>query len=204
MNAVPRIAIEDRRLTLSSGGRVLLDLALDAGGRHRILVADPASAQSLVAACEDFPGCGVLPAGGGLLGAATVAENFSLALRYREEPADAADLERELAAALALCGLAPDRQAALARERPMHLGRIERWTLGLARWLLRPPELLVIDRAFAGLARRDTEALVATEAAYHRRHPFRPVLFVDLDGHELPDLPDCRSVARLAESAETA
>jgi ABC-type branched-subunit amino acid transport system ATPase component len=107
-----------------------------------------------------------------------------------------------LESALRLCGLAPDRIAALGRERPMNLERSERWTLGLARCLLRPPQLLVIDRAFAGMARRQADSLIAVEAAYHRRHPFRPALFIDLDSHELPELPGCRTSTRFAEFSE--
>ena len=53
---------------------------------------------------------------------------------------------------------------------------------------------------FAGLTRREAVALTATQAIYHRRHPFRTALFVDLDSHELPELPECRSVTHLAEA----
>jgi ABC-type Mn2+/Zn2+ transport system ATPase subunit len=81
----------------------------------------------------------------------------------------------------------------------MSLPRAERWTIGLARWLLRPPELLVIDRLFAGPDTARGGTLIATQAIYHRRHPFRTALFVDLDSHELPELPECRSVTHLAE-----
>ncbi len=99
-----------------------------------------------------------------------------------------------------LCGLSPERVAMLGRELPMNLERGERWTVGFAGCLLRPPELLVIDRLFAGLTRRQADALIAVESVYHRRHPFRPVLFIDLDSHELPELPDCRTITELAET----
>ena len=82
----------------------------------------------------------------------------------------------------------------------MNIERTLRWTLGLVRCLLRPPELLVIDRMSAGLARLEADALIAVESVYHKRHPFRPVLFVDLDSHELPGLPDCRTLTELAET----
>ena len=142
-----------------------------------------------------------MPGGGGLLGALTVAENFALALRYDADADDPRDWEAELEAALLLCGVPAHRIAVLGRERPMNLDRTERWTVGFVRHLLRPPELLVIDRLFAGLARRQADALIAVESAYHRRHPFRAVLFVDLDGHELPELPDRRSLSELTENA---
>ena len=197
-----RATIESRRLSLYANGEMRLALPLDQGGRHRLVLADPATAGLVVEALERCPGTGVLPADGGLLGAMTVAENFTLALRYDDDPDDPRDWERDLAAALALCGLSAARIAVLGRQQPMNLERTERWTIGFARCLLRPPELLVIDRAFAGLTRRQANALIAVESIYHQRHPFRPVLFVDLDSHELPELPDCRTVTELAEDIE--
>ncbi|MDK9702954.1 MAG: hypothetical protein OEL20_07415 [Sulfuritalea sp.] len=193
-------AIEGRRLQIFAGDDLRLALPLDEGGRHRLVAADPATAQWVVAALDGCAGAGVLPAGGGLLGAMTVAGNFTLALRYDDDPDDPRDWERDLENALALCGLSAERIATLGREQPMNLERTERWTVGFARWLLRPPELLVIDRLFAGLTRREANTLIAVEAVYHQRHPFRPVLFVDLDSHELPELPDCRTVTEIAEA----
>ncbi len=192
-------AIVGRRLRLHADGASCLDLALDEGGRHRLVVEGVADARRVVASLEACPGVGVLTAAGSLPGAMTVAESLALALRYGQEEIDAEDDEREMEAALLLCGLTPQRVAVLGGEQPMKLPRLERWAIGLARWLLRPPELLVVDRPFAGMTRREAESLIATEAVYHRRHPFRTALFVDLDSHELPDLPDCRSVIHLAE-----
>lgn len=193
--------MEGRRFVLADGATPCLTLPLDQGGRHRLVVGDSATAHAVVAALESCSGVRVLPGGGGLLGALTVAENFALALRYDADPDDPRDWEAELEAALLLCGLPEHRIATLGRDRPMNLDRIERWTVGFVRYLLRPPELLVIDRLFAGLARRQADALIAVESAYHRRHPFRTVLFVDLDGHELPELPDCNSLSELTENA---
>lgn len=193
--------MEGRRLVMADGDTPCLTLPLDQGGRHRLVVGDSATAHAVVAALEACPGVRILPGGGGLLGALTVAENFALALRYDADADDPRDWEAELEAALLLCGVPAHRIAVLGRERPMNLDRTERWTVGFVRHLLRPPELLVIDRLFAGLARRQSDALIAVESAYHRRHPFRAVLFVDLDGHELPELPDRRSLSELTENA---
>lgn len=198
--------LDARRLSLFDGRELRLALPLDEGGRHRLVVPDAATARQVVEAIERCPGIGVLGESGGLLGAMTVAENFALALRYDSEADDLRDLrdwERDLETALQLCGLSAERLRTLGREQPMNLDRIERWTVGFARCLLRPPELLVIDRAFAGLARRQADALIAVEAAFHQRNPFRPVLFIDLDSHELPTLPDCRTLVDLTELAET-
>lgn len=192
--------LDGRTLTLLAGDEPCLALPLDQGGRHRLVVADSATAQQVVAALEHRAGVEVLTDSGGLLGALTVAENFALALRYDADPDDPRDWESELETALLLCGLPEERVAMLGREQPMNLERTERWTVGFVRCLLRPPELLVIDRLFAGLARRQADALIAVESVYHLRHPFRTVLFVDLDGHELPELPDCRTITEFAEN----
>lgn len=196
-------SVEGRRFSLVDAGEQRLSIPLDEGGRHRLVVANMDSARQVLEAFERCPGVGVLVEDGGMLGAMTVAENFTLALRYDAEPDDPRDWERELETALCLCGMPLQRLATLGRERPMNLERSERWMVGFARWLLRPPELLVMDRIFAGLARRQADALIAVEAIYHQRHPFRPVLFLDLDSHELPELPECRTLTELAESGET-
>ena len=193
--------IEARHLLLRQGCNPCLDLPLDQGGRHRLVVEDAAAARRVVAALEACAEVGILPGGGSLPGAMTVAESLALALRYGQDMVDARDDEREMEIALQLCGLSPQRIAQLGSEQPMRLPRMERWAIGLARWMLRPPELLVIDRLFAGLTRREAEALIAVQAAYHRRHPFRTALFVDLDSHELPELPQCRSLTHFAEDA---
>jgi len=195
-------AVADRLLTLCEGDTPRLAIPLDQGGRHRLVAGDGAIARDVVAALEDCPGVGILPASGGLVGNLTVADNFALLLRYDDDAEDRGARDQELEAALQFCGLTPERVAVLARAQPMHLERSERWKVGFVRCLLRPPELLVLDRLFAGLTRRQADGLIAVEAIYHARHPFRPVLFVDLDSHELPALPDCRSLTELAELAE--
>ncbi|MCX7180764.1 MAG: hypothetical protein NTX56_19035 [Proteobacteria bacterium] len=188
-----RVELEQRTLVLTSDGERRLVIPLDQGGRHRIIAPDAATIQCIVDAFEACPGVGVLPASGGLLGAMTVAQNFALALRYGADPQDAAASEWQHAMQLAfeLCGLPQERIRSIGRERPMSLERVERWLVGFVRNLLRPPELLVLDRVFGGLSRRQAEAVIALEAVYHEVHPFRPTLFVDIDAHELPAVPDC-------------
>lgn len=188
-----RAAVEQRTLVLTGAEQQRLAIPLDQGGRHRIVAPDAASIEQVVTVLEACPGVGVLPAGGGLLGAMTVAENFALALRYGIDPQDAAasDWQHALQLAFELCGLPRERIHDIGRERPMNLERIERWLVGFVRNLLRPPELLVLDRVFGSLSRRQAEAVIALEAVYHDFHPFRPTLFVDIDSHELPALPDC-------------
>jgi ABC-type branched-subunit amino acid transport system ATPase component len=186
-------ALEQRTLVLTANGEQRLTIQLDQGGRYRVVAPDAATIGQVVDALEVCPGIGVLPANGGLLGAMTVAENFALALRYGADPQDdaAGEWQHTLQLAFQLCGLAEDRIHSIGRDRPMSLPRIERWLIGFVRNLLRPPELLVLDRVFGGLSRRQAEAVIALEAVYHEFHPFRPTLFVDIDSHELPAVPDC-------------
>jgi hypothetical protein len=187
------VRLEQRTLVLASDGEQRMMIPLDQGGRHRIVAPDAATAAEVVAAFEACPGVGVLPANGGLLGAMTVAENFALALRYGADPQDDAadDWQHALQLAFELCGLPPERILSIGRERPIGLERLERWLIGFVRNLLRPPELLVLDRVFGGLSRRQAETIITLEAVYHDLHPFRPTLFVDIDSHELPAVPDC-------------
>ncbi len=187
------VQLEQRTLVLTGDGEQRLLIPLDQGGRHRIVAPDAATIQCVVDALETCAGVGVLPASGGLLGAMTVADNFALALRYGADPLDdaASEWQHALQLAFQLCGVPEERIRSIGRERPMSLERIERWLVGFVRNLLRPPELLVLDRIFGGLSRRQAEAVITLEAVYHDVHPFRPTLFVDIDSHELPVIPDC-------------
>jgi ABC-type branched-subunit amino acid transport system ATPase component len=201
MNAHWRAERQRRDVVLREDDTTRLTLPLDQGGRYRIIAPDTAVVHDIVNAVERLAVASVLPAQGGLLGAKTVAANFALALHYGSDARDdlIAEWEDALHVALRLAGLSEERITRIGRELPMNLPRNERWLLGFVRCLLRPPELLVLDRIFSGLTRREAEALAVLELLYHDYHPFRPVLFVDLDTHELPAVTDCRQEIRLTE-----
>lgn len=198
-----------RRLSINHHGLERLAFNMDEGGCYRVITSDTATLDALLCALEPCPGTLVLPASGGLLGGLTVAENYQLALAAAGESGVSATAQgrldrawdESLQHAFELCGMPPDRIAAIGRERPMNLGRLERWQAGFVRCLVRPPELLVFDRIFAGLSRRDVDAVIAMEDVYHRLHPFRSTLLVDLDAHELPAVAGCRSQVHLLEAA---
>jgi ABC-type transporter Mla maintaining outer membrane lipid asymmetry ATPase subunit MlaF len=194
-----RVHPEGRTLVLTCNDEQRMVIPLDQGGRHRIVAPDATTIQCVVDAFEACSGVGVLPANGGLLGAMTVAENFALALRYGADPLEdaASEWQHALQLAFQLCGLPEERILSIGRERPMTLEHIERWLVGFVRNLLRPPELLLLDRVFGGLSRRQATAVIALEAVYHDVHPFRPTLFVDIDTHELPAVPDCMNLLEL-------
>ena len=191
--------LRQRQLHLSHATQPLLALPLDQGGRWRLVLPDDAGVEAAVEALESTPGVAVLPAQGGLLGSMSVAANLSLALRYGQE-ADAATLrgwEHKLELVLSLFGVSQTQLRRLGQALPMQLGQLERWLLGLALRVMRPPEVLVLDRAFAGLSRRQSESVLAMLEVYHALHPFRPILCVDLDAHSLPALPQCRGTVGL-------
>lgn len=189
-----------RRLLLDGDGATLFDMPLDCGGRHRLITPDAATTDNLVEALEQLSGMMVLPAGGGLLGAATVAENIDLALRFTDNRRDesSSDWDDAIRIALHLAGMDAERIASIGRERPMNLSRIERWTLGFACQLLRTAEVLILDRVFIGLSRREVTVVTELVGLYHDYHPFQPILLVDIDSHELPRIPDCVTLVDLA------
>jgi len=195
--------IEQRCIVLLQDTNERMRIPLDEGGRFRLIAPDSNSVQNLVAALEELSAVGVLVANGGLLGAKTVAENFAIVLHYGTDARDNITTEWEdtLNTALRLAGMSDERIASIGRELPMNLSRTERWLLGFVRCVLRPPELLVFDRIFSGLTRREAEALVALETIFHEFHPFRPVLFIDLDTHELPVIRDCLQEFHIEESS---
>lgn len=201
-----RTNFSGRYLHLTSESNETLSIPLDHGGRFRVIAPDAPTVGQVLAVLESWPGVSVLPANGGLLGAMTVAENLSLALRYGADRHDdnARDWEPPLQLALQLCGLSDERIRHIGRERPMNLERIERLLIGLVRSLLRPPEFLVLDRIFTGMSRRQADAVITLEALFHDYHPFRPTLFVDIDSHELAALPNCSGQLKLGVTAEQA
>ncbi len=194
-----------RKLRIMDQQTCRFELPLDQGGCHRLIVPDAAMLSTLVATIENSADTiNVLPANGGLLGASTVAENFAIALHYATDSRDsvAREWDDALLLALQLAGLSPERIACIGHELPMNLPHAERLLLGMVRHILNPPELLVFDHVFATLTRREAEAFIALERLFHTYHPFRPTLFIDLDTHGLPELPDCRQQVRLeAEDA---
>lgn len=199
-----RAQLRGRDVVLDEDGVERLVIALDQGGRYRIVVPDLSSLRQVIDALEALSLVGVLPGNGGLLGAKTVGENFSLAMHFGRDAGEegATVNDEDILFALGLVGFDAGRIAQIGREQPMNISRPERWRLGLARCLLVPPDLLVFDRAFAGLSRREAGALVESSLRYHSFHPFRPVIFIDLDSHELPAIGDCRAEVRIAEPLE--
>lgn len=194
------VSSAQRRLRVLDERICRFELPFDQGGCHRLIVADAAMLSELVEHMESTSDAiAVLPANGGLLGAVTVAENLALALYYATYRRDsiATEWESALQQALQLAGISKERIDCIGQELPMHLPHAERLLIGIVRYILRPPEVLVFEHVFATLTRREAEAFIALAALFNAYHPFRPTLFIDLDTHGLPSLPDCRQQVRL-------
>lgn len=189
------VTLRGRSVVLTQEGQEVLCVPLDRGGRYRMVASDTQTQERWVHALEALPDVAVLSPDGGLLGGMTVGANLSLALAYGREADDEAvrDWEGALHQVLQQWGMTPQRIQQCARTLPVNLDRVERWMLGFSRYMLRPPELLVLDRACAGLGHQPLAAVLAIESLYHTYHPFRPTLFVDVDAPGLPPLPDCRA-----------
>lgn len=168
-------------------------IALDQGRCRRLLVPDEDCAIRVLARLEALPGVAVLPADGGVVGRLTVAQNLWLALRYGRGREDAPTLYWEdlLRRALDRCGWPARQQRDWLNQPVGALDALERWRAGLLRHVLCPPELLVLDRVFLGLARQQANAVLAMCALLRSFHPFRTLLFLDVDAHELPILGGC-------------
>lgn len=181
-----------RRVTIEGDG-AQLSFALDRGERKRFSVSDAATAAALVATLADCPEVGLLPADGGLPVSLTVAENLSLALTW--DAASPPSLDLLLQQAFAWCGFNGD-PGQLARRRLIELSRDERLRIGLLRFLVRPPELLVVDCLATHPSPDEAKSVAEGIALYHAVHPFRSSLQIEPGSDAATESAvDCREAA---------
>lgn len=185
------VRFAQRQVTIS-GADGQLALAFDRGERQRLVVSDAAAADALVAALDECPETGILPSGGGLPGGLTVAENLALALAWNA-PAATQTVDALLQSAFEWCGFSDGYIGQLGRRRLLELSPAERWRIGLVRFLVRPPELLVFDRLAAGCSSAEAKTVEDGIALYHAVHPFRSSVRIDLAGPMAPALPEAPS-----------
>jgi hypothetical protein len=189
-----QVALTGRQIQLSIGGDPLLSIPLDAGGIYRLRVQSSKEVDDVVSAIESIANVAVLPADGGVLNGLTVFENLDLPLHYGVAAIELADGQWQSDAYLAMryCGMDENQLTALGNTVCADLSETHRWMVGLVRNVLRPPDLLVMDRTFSGLSRQHVDSRVAMQSVFHTFHPFRPALFIDVDSYELPQLPQCK------------
>jgi len=185
---------------LCQHGRVRLTLARGHGGVYRALAGQAQIVESVVAACDCVEGVHVMPGDGGWLATMPFAAQLALALRHgvpdRIEEAD--DTQQRLAMALRVCQVDEAQLRSWMTQPAQRMPRMLRWRMGLVLRLVRPAELLVLERAFAGLSRQQAQTVLDLVEAYQQIYPFRPLLLLDLDTHDLPSPPQLREVAELA------
>jgi ABC-type branched-subunit amino acid transport system ATPase component len=180
-----RMDVHSRSIVLQPADGMALVIRLDHGGSYHLTCPHASEVESLVAELELVQGVAILPQDGGMLGRMTVAENLSLALGYGRpaEESSQAEYEADLRTALRLCGVSEERMVTVGGEKPIAMDTVDRWMIGLVRNILVPPELLVIDRVYAGLSRIQANAVAGIEAVFRKYHPFRPVLWLDVESH---------------------
>lgn len=195
--------LRGRTLELALPGGRVVDLPLDQGGGVRIIVPQSDAVAPLLLSLEPLPGVSVLPADGGLLGGTSVAGHFALALGQQGTAYEdgRAAWEHRLLLAWQMCGVGEDEARRLGRALPQTLSRGERWLAGLVLQMLRPLDVLVLDRPYAQLSRREMDRTTACLDAFRRFHPFRPLLLIDVDVPGLPVLPWLRDTVTWEESA---
>jgi ABC-type uncharacterized transport system YnjBCD ATPase subunit len=187
--------LADRQLHISLGGDGFLSIPLDTGGKYRLRLQNSGEADAVVLAIESIANIAVLTADGGVLNGFTVFENLQLAMHYGLPLSEREDRQWQSDAHLAmrLCGLDEDALRSFGNAICADLSDTHRWMVGLVRNILCPPDILVLDRTFAGLSRQHVDSRIAMQSVFHTFHPFRPALFVDVDSYELPLIPNCKA-----------
>jgi hypothetical protein len=182
--------LRGRTLELTLPGGQVLELPLDHGEAARIVVSQSDGVLPILQSLEPLAGVSVLPVDGGLLGGMPVTSQFVLALGQQagEGGDPRAAWEHRLLLAWQLCGVAEAEARRLGRALPQALTRGERWLAGLVLQMLRPLDVLVLDRPYAQLSRSEMGRATACLEAFRRLHPFRPLLLLDVDVPGLPEL----------------
>jgi hypothetical protein len=183
------------QLRLSRGDGAFISIALNEGGAYRLRLQNAEQADAVINALESLSTVDVLPSNGGVLGGLPGFEKLDLPLHFGVPLAEREDRHWQGLAHIALrqCGLGDEQIAALGKTMCAELSDTHRWMVGLVRNILRPPEILVMDRTFSGLSRQHVDSRIAMQAVFQVFHPFRPVLFVDVDSYELPQIPHCKA-----------
>ena len=195
-------SLRDRVLELILQSQRRLRLALDHGAGVRIVVGHSDDVPPILRSLEPLSGVSVLPADGGLLGGTSVAGHFALALGQHGTAQDEVRgaWEYRLLMAWQMCGVGEAEARRLGRALPQTLTQSERWLSGLVLQMLRPLDVLVVDRAFAQLSRREMTHVCGHLEAFRRFHPFRPLLLIDVDVPGLPELPWLRETVMWEEA----
>lgn len=190
------------KIQLQRGLDTVASVTLPHGGLHQWFSKGPDTHVEVLQALQSCAGVAVMSAEGDLLGSLSVAANLSLALEYGQSPdSQSRDaLDALLLDALSQCGMEVAVALPWSQKRIGDLDRPQRWLAGLLRHLVRPPELLVLDRCTEGLALTQWQSVQNWVDCFTRLHPFRPVVLLDREDQRAHVLACARPVIRLGGS----
>jgi ABC-type transporter Mla maintaining outer membrane lipid asymmetry ATPase subunit MlaF len=184
------VARSQRLVALSSragGLEVELTLELDRGHRYRILAEGPLRA-SLCSQLSSKGLAAVVSPDGGLIGNLRVWENITLPLEWHGARRD--DLWDRVRAILHQLGFTDDQAARLCQAMPDALSAFEARAALFTRGLLVSPELLVFDRLFVGLGRRDSERAATFQSVLEATLPSRTSVYLEEDDPPFASVPE--------------
>ena len=162
-----------------------LDLALDCGRYHRLVVRNALQRRALVDALESSGMAAVVSSSGRPIANLRVWDNIILPLAYHGTPNTAA-LEGLAFALFAEFDYSGARAQALAASLPEQIDRFERRLMAFVRALLAEPEVLVLDAVAGNLPPEQREQTLKFGAAFLRRFPFRCVVHLESEPPEPP------------------
>jgi ABC-type transporter Mla maintaining outer membrane lipid asymmetry ATPase subunit MlaF len=168
-------------------GESLLCIAPGTGATYRVVARDPAVCSRLIEEVLRSPQAELLPRSGGLLSNLSVLENVVLPAVYHRRVARTKLAElvyRDFDA----CGMARAEAEELCGRAVSGLTLFERRLAALVRALVMRPALLVMERAFEGLAAQDMQRVARFPDYYHRTAPGGCVIMFDLAGMTCPEL----------------
>lgn len=169
-------------------GASLLCIAPGSGATYRVIARDPAECGRLIEDVLRSPHAELVPRSGGLLSNLSVLENVVLPAVYhrrvaRTKLAELVYLDFEA------CGVPRAEAEELCGRAVSGLTLFERRLAALVRALVMRPPLLVMERAFEGLAAQDMQKAAHFPEYYQRSVPGGCVIMFDLAGMTCPELP---------------
>ena len=168
-------------------GKSLLCIAPGIGAIYRVVARDPAVCSRLIEEVLRSPQAELLPRSGGLLSNLSVLENVVLPAVYHRRFART-QLAELVYRDFDDCGMTRAEAEELCGRAVSDLTLFERRLVALVRALIMRPALLVMERAFEGLASQDMQRVALFPEYYHRSVPGGCVIMFDLAGIMCPEL----------------
>jgi len=168
-------------------GVSLLSIAPGTGATYRVIARDPAACSRMIEEVLRSPHTELVPRSGGLLANLSVLENVVLPAVYHRRVSRTRLAElvyRDFDA----CGMARAEAEELCGRAISGLTLFERRLAALVRAIIMRPALLVMERAFEGLAAQDMERVARFPEYFQRTVPGGCVIMFDLAGMMCPEV----------------